>query len=77
MEIAPRPQAGFPFQWKKVRDKRALSRNRLGNLAEQLRRADRKKKTGSGVVSIRTREGCSILESEQGRRLPASYGSED
>src|ERR1022692_2718741 len=73
MAIAPRcSQAGLPFQWNKVRGKRTLGRNRLGNRTEHIwRAADQGKKTGSGGVIIRTRAGCSIWQSEQGRRLPA------
>src|ERR1700676_1605019 len=76
MGIAPRcSQPGLPFQRNEVRGKRTLPRNRLGNRTEHLWRTDRKERTGSGVVNIRTREGRSIREGESGRRFPAGYGS--
>src|SRR5271167_4716661 len=78
IEIAPRRcPARLAFQWNEIRGRRTLRRNRPGNRTEQLWRANCEEKTGSGVVSIRTRQGCSILESEQGRRLPAGYRSAD
>ena len=53
----------------------ATTRNRLGNRTEQHWRANAGKGTGSGVVCIRTRGGCSRWGSEPGRRVPPGYGS--
>jgi hypothetical protein len=52
-----------------------MLRNRLGNLTEHLGQTDCKEITGSGELCTQTREGCSILEGESGRRFPAGYGS--
>lgn len=55
----------------------SLGRGRLGNGTEHLGQTDCEERAGSGQVCTRTRGGCSILEGESGRRLPAGYGSAD
>jgi hypothetical protein len=51
------------------------SRFRRWFWALEFYRANAAKRTGSGVVCIRTRVGCSGWESEPGRRVPPGYGS--
>ena len=60
-------QARLPFQWNEVRGRLyAADGTDLETAQNSFGRANCEERAGSGVVSIRTRQGCSILEKRAG-----------